>query len=431
MTLVLEKRQERHTFFTNYVGFEERHVEKDADLVKAMWRLGNIDYNIGDVGIPAASNSSIIALDKTSNTTKKKYKKVVKSHGSYWNSLYNEFDSLLDLPESERIDRTYLKEARIIHETLSNSMKNILPKIDGKIVLDIVRDRAGLIQLGERELPLLFYNSLCNAARINAKSLYYGIEQDYDKFFESIIELNAFDLDSTEILVVKALQMVDATVDKMGDTHSSLTLYRGIAATIRLTWWRHRSTGLPDTVYGKLRERYQKNIILAFTERIKMKIQKNARRPFFTVKRINSIEEEFGIGHFSEKNYKCDYCGIGRNDVVLYECIGCTRAWYCSMKCHKREWSQHRLVCGKINNWRSKPHLIDSDLLHNWRECTEDTNSIQIILTALNGNLVMFCVDPVTDEVFDGFTDRPVRIKRGEEGNEADGNDRYLKRADL
>jgi hypothetical protein len=101
------------------------------------------------------------------------------------------------------------------------------------------------------------------------------------------------------------------------------------------------------------------------------------------------------------------------------------------MKCHKREWSQHRLICGTINNWRSKPHLIDSDLLHNRRECTKNKNDIQISMTALNGNLVMFCVDPVTDEVFDSFTDRPVRIKRGEEGNETGGNDRYLKRADL
>jgi hypothetical protein len=49
-----------------------------------------------------------------------------------------------------------------------------------------------------------------------------------------------------------------------------------------------------------------------------MKIQKNATRPFFTMKRINSIEEEFGIGHFSVKNYESDLCGIGRNDVILY-----------------------------------------------------------------------------------------------------------------
>jgi hypothetical protein len=154
------------------MGYEERHVEKDADLVKAMWRLGNIDYNIDDVGIPTATNLSIIALDKTSNTTKKKYKKVVKSHGSYWFSLYNELNSLLDLPESERIDRTNLKEACIINEKLSSPMKNILPKVDGKIVLDI--------QLGERKLPVLFYNSLFNAAWINAKSLYYGMELDCD-----------------------------------------------------------------------------------------------------------------------------------------------------------------------------------------------------------------------------------------------------------
>lgn len=130
--------------------------------------------------------------------------------------------------------------------------------------------------------------------------------------------------------------------------------------------------------------------------------------------------------------YILSICGIGRDDVVLYECIGCIRAWYCSMKCHKREWSQHRFICGKIDNWLSKPHLIDSDLWHNnWRECTKDTNHIKIIMTALNGNLVIFCADPATDEVFGGVTDRPVRIKRGEEGNEAGGNDRYLKRADL
>ena len=61
----------------------------------------------------------------------------------------------------------------------------------------------------------------------------------------------------------------------------------------------------------------------------------------------------------------------------------------------------------------------------------ESAQKTQIIMTALNGNLVIFCADPATDEVFGGVTDRPVRIKRGEEGNEAGGNDRYLKKADL
>ncbi|MGK3752190.1 MAG: hypothetical protein ACI8RD_004494 [Bacillariaceae sp.] len=223
--------------------------------------------------------------------------------------------------------------------------------------------------------------------------------------------------------------MLDLTLVKMGDTRAYLTLLRGIEATIRLSWWRHRSTSISNIVYEKLRERYQGNIVRAITERIATKIRHNTKCPFFTVKRINSTEEEFGIGHFSEKNHKCEHCGIGRNEVVLYECIGCTRAWYCSLKCHKRGWSQHKLICGKINNWRSEPLLVDSDIYHDWKELAKDKD--HLILTELNGNLITFCVDSITDEVFDGFTDRPVRIKRGEEKNEAGGNDRCLQRADL
>jgi hypothetical protein len=37
----------------------------------------------------------------------------------------------------------------------------------------------------------------------------------------------------------------------------------------------------------------------------------------------------------------------------------------------------------------------------------------------LNGNLVILGVDTITDEVFDYFTDRPIRIHKGKEGNEA------------
>jgi hypothetical protein len=117
---------------------------------------------------------------------------------------------------------------------------------------------------------------------------------------------------------------------------------------------------------------------------------------------------------------------INANTVVS---VGCTRAWYCSLKCHKRGWSQHKLICGKINNWRSEPLLVDSDIYHDWKELAKDKD--HLILTELNGNLITFCVDSITDEVFDGFTDRPVRIKRGEEKNEAGGNDRCLQRADL
>lgn len=153
-----------------------------------------------------------------------------------------------------------------------------------------------------------------------------------------------------------------------------------------------------------IRKQYPPNV----GERIETKIQKNANRPFFTVKRINAIEEEFGIG------YKCNHCGISRNNiVVLCECIGCTRTWYfqyCSRRCQKKDWSQHRLTCCKNSSWRTEPYLIDSDLYHNWKGGhTEDANSSRVTIRELNGGLICLGVDPVTDKLFDCFTDRPVQ----------------------
>jgi hypothetical protein len=135
-------------------------------------------------------------------------------------------------------------------------------------------------------------------------------------------------------------------------------------------------------------------------------------------------KKEIGIGHFSEKNYKYNHCGISRNNVaVLYECIVCTRAWYCSRRCQKSDWSQHRLICCKTNSnnngWRIEPSLVDLDVYHDWKgDVAEDANYTRITITELNGDLICLDADPITDKLFDCFTDRPVRIKRGKERSE-------------
>ena len=407
------------TIFTNnFTGYEERDTRKDVELVKAMWLLGNIDYAINDVGIPTDTNcSSIIALDKTSNKIQKKYKKVVRAHySSYWTYLSNELDQLLLLDLPQMMDCATLKdkhatllEARVINERLSNSMKTNLPNMDGKIILDIERNKAtGFIEFKNRKVfcvCYLFFKTLYYTALINATLTVF--EQDYGDFFKSIIEAKAFDPENTA-REVETLHMLGLNLHGRGG--ALLTLYRGIGAVIRLSWWRHRSTSISDILYEKLRGKYQLCIITNVMERLKIKIQKKAKRPFFTVKRINSIEEEFSTGHFCEKNHKCNHCGSNRNDVVLYECMGCTRAWYCGRRCQKKEWSQHRLICGKYNNWRTKPYFVDSDVYHQWKGYALEWRE-------LNGNFVILGVDTITDEAFDYFTDRPIRIHKGKEGN--------------
>jgi hypothetical protein len=408
------------TIFTNnYAGYEERDTKKDVELVKAMWLLGNIDIN--DVGIPTGTNcSSIIALDKTSNKIQKNYKKVVRAHISYWSYLCNEMNPLvsilLNIPQMDCMNlkniHATLLEARVINERLSNSMKTNLPNMDGKIIMDIERNKAtGCIEFKNRKVSCvcyLFFTTLYSTALINARLTYFDFEQGYGDFFKSIIEAKAFDPENTD-KEVETLHLLGRSLYERGDTSALLTFYRGTGAIIRLSRWRHRSTSISDILYEKLREKYQVCITLTVRERLKIKIQKKAKRPFFTVKRINSIEEEFSIGHFSKKNYKCNHCGIGRNDVVLYECIGCTRAWYCGRRRQKREWSQHRLICGKTdNNWRTEPYFVDSDAYHQWKGCALE-------MRELNGNMVTLGVDTITDEVFDYFTDRPIRIHKGKE----------------
>jgi hypothetical protein len=314
------------TIFTNnYAGYEEKDTKKDVELVKAMWLLGNIDYNINDVGIPTDTNcSSIIALDKTSNRIQKKYKKVVRAHISHWSYLCNGMNPFIlllsDLPQMNSMNlkdiHATLIEARVINERLSNSMKTNLPNMDGKIIVDIERNKAtGCIEFKNRKVSYvcyLFSTTLYSTALINARLTYFDFEQDYGDFFKSIIEAKAFDPENTD-KEVEILHFLGRSLYERGDTRALLTFYRGTGAIIRLSRWRHRSTSISDILYEMLRGKYQLCITMNIRERLKIKIQKKAKRPFFTVKRINYIEEKFSTGHFCDK---CNHCGISCDDVV-------------------------------------------------------------------------------------------------------------------
>ena len=431
MSLVSFVEEEGKKIVTNRVGYEERHVQQDMSLVKAMWRLGNVDYEFDNLGIPTATTSSIIALDKTPNKIQKKYKKVVKTHNSYWNFLidkqrtdYSDYsdisDSLDNLDDLDNLNstRTIFLKGRTLENKLLDSMKNFLPKIDGKMVIDIVVDKVlGWIQIEETPLSSCIYACLYVIAINNADSISLGIEQNYNNFFKSVIEVKAFDPENTE-REAEVLSSLSSALERIGDHPALFTLTRGIAATIRLSWWRHKSiTGISDILYTNLGEQFHEMIYGFLSQKISIKIKRNQHRPYFTVKQINSIEEEFGFGHFSAKNYKCNHCGTGRNDAVLYECMGCKRSWYCSQKCQQSDWSQHGLICGRTNNWRTKSYLVGSDCYnHLEKEYGNDMES-KLALAYERNKIAVFGFDPATDEYFDCFTDRPVRIKKGRKKN--------------
>ncbi|KAG5733616.1 hypothetical protein E4T56_gene4961, partial [Termitomyces sp. T112] len=66
-----------------------------------------------------------------------------------------------------------------------------------------------------------------------------------------------------------------------------------------------------------------------------------------TVRLVSSSEAEFS----SRKNYalQCVYhqCKQEKAPENIRRCTGCKMAWYCSKDCQKRDWVNHRNVCGK------------------------------------------------------------------------------------
>ena len=119
--------------------------------------------------------------------------------------------------------------------------------------------------------------------------------------------------------------------------------FRGSAAAIRL---RSRMTELVSSKDTRInREHVTKNILELF---VGHKIRNKASRPFFSVKRLDLIEEELGGGIYSNRSYKCDE----RQQVNLLKCSGCRRKWCCGQDCSKQSWSQHKHDCD--SKWRTK-----------------------------------------------------------------------------
>ena len=47
---------------------------------------------------------------------------------------------------------------------------------------------------------------------------------------------------------------------------------------------------------------------------------------------------------------KCDYCG--RTDLKCFRCSGCESARYCSRKCQKKAWPNHKELCSRWQNFQ-------------------------------------------------------------------------------
>lgn len=157
---------------------------------------------------------------------------------------------------------------------------------------------------------------------------------------------------------------------------------------------------------------------------VRIKIQQNARRPYFTTDEIYEYEKELGIGIFCEENYKCHHCGVARHDSYLILCSGCNRAWVCSEECHVDGWSNHKEICK--NKWRQQglPFVAQfNDMLN---ETIVEKEGVFVAKEG-RGKYCVICIDPKSSSeadndnsnsglCFDAWSDRNITVGESIEG---------------
>ena len=173
-------------------------------------------------------------------------------------------------------------DGRPLCEKLAKPMKQLLPRVDGKIVLGVSRDEvSGIFQLGA---VATFYQESYKADQsIATESFENGIVQDYSPILKAIREwkaINPFDCEGEAIMLTSAAVGISQT----GNNSVALTLLRnGAGVTIRLSWYR------------KLASVYRSLFRHILYENIYRNYKKKVERPWLTVKEINFLKENSGL----------------------------------------------------------------------------------------------------------------------------------------
>ena len=389
-----------------YKDQEVKYKRKDSKLLGLGLRCLNNDKDFEFGGL-------VVPLDETSKSIQKKFKNVVRAHKSDW-----EF-------KLRQLCKPFVSNAENFakYDELAESIKKRLPKVNGKTVLDVSRMNPVVTTNDHFMKGGTVHQMLVECLNGSMQHKYLqssttNLVGDFNEFL-GLFPMRTQEHNTGEYaqFVPPDIQVANLMGLALRANHiDSVAVLRGCAAAFRL--W---SASEDDE---KSQERICQDIgcvklvpSLLFST-VKEKFEDDTARPFFSTNKIKRLEDELGIGMYSKNNYKCNTCGVDCDNAELKKCTGCSRVWYCGYECQKRNWSKHKPVCKA--KWRTKPLYYETSGHYEDMKGQMMSSSLCFQVDAVTGDLFVFCLDPMTNEVFDGLTDRPVSFLPPSDGDGTD-----------
>ncbi|KAG7360168.1 MYND finger domain containing protein [Nitzschia inconspicua] len=363
------------------VRYNEYHRQKDVALVRKLW--------------PVAEEELPIFFADTSPKIQKKYRRVMKTHMPYWVSVFE-----WDAPCFESAQK------------IVKSIEDNIPKVNGRPVFGNFKEVWEMAFHHEMDvdwtLPYVmcqrYLLATCDHAAsidINMKMLKICNRQRRKEW--SVPQ-------SDEVQTV--LELVRSKINLKIYEESVLQEARCAAAAIRLLLRDedeklihplkmislHNNVG-PVTVAGNV-------LRLA----VLCKIRTRVARPIFSIDEINAYEKELGFGMYSSQKYKCATCSVPRSKMRLTRCK-CERIWYCGEPCYREDWKNHKKTCRCVqqkNKSSSPVTYVDPKLYETLRANAMEGDGFLLgiqVVEESNVEYAMLCVHPLTNELFDPWTD--------------------------
>ena len=380
--------------------YRTKHREVDLKLVRKNWPV-KFSSSCGNTGATASHTH----VSKASSKLQKKYKRAVQVHQGAWIAMMVDLNQKFNLSST---DEQLQGEALTLCERFIKNLRQAIPKMNGKILVDFPTD----MRRSKRKWGDLIQQSISLSVYWTVLTYREHLQlrlKDYRGAIETAIQTLSIlppisDEDpSPHPMEIQFVAWIAFAHAGLGNFESAATMYRCYAAAKRyLTFYRDNYHPRCAKILQDGCDDVEAKVALNVA---RSKIQQGAPRPFFDLSELHMYEKELGAGMYSNDYFKCCSCGVARDKKRLNLCSGCRRIWYCSTECQVDDWNIHKRYCK--GRWRKVPFDIDRSHEDRIRTMVAEDPGGVALFRRYGNQMIVGCIDPDTDEVFDALTDRP------------------------